>query len=132
MSFANCLQVEQEEPSRCISMNWDQFDEEQFCSVQIIIEAKDCDGLLAEVSSCITRFGKSIVKSASSSHASGYATLAYEFLVEDTAGLSSVMKAIRAVKGVDSVRRKGGPSATSDRIVSDGDKEVDSLLVDEF
>jgi len=111
--------------------DWNNSDDIDFCPVQAVIEAKDSVGLLAAVSSCITELGKPIVKSASSSYATGYATLAYEFLVEDIDALTLVLESLRGMEGIDSVRRKGDPTTPSVDQALDVDDKAKALLDDE-
>mmetsp|Transcript_3226 Transcript_3226/g.9836 ORF Transcript_3226/g.9836 Transcript_3226/m.9836 type:complete len:926 (+) Transcript_3226:163-2940(+) len=131
----NCAylkKMEQEEPVRCTEFSWNQLVEPKLCSVQVVIEAKDSVGLLAAVSGCITKLGKPIMKSASSSHATGFATLAYEFLVEDAESLEHVLAEIRAMESVDTVRRKGDPLPVQDVSVADVDAAANILLDEEI
>ncbi|KAJ8901716.1 hypothetical protein NDN08_003922 [Rhodosorus marinus] len=111
--------------------DWNNTDDIDLCPVQAVIEAKDSVGLLAAVSSCITELGKPIVKSASSSYATGYATLAYEFLIEDIDALTLVLESLRGMEGIDSVRRKGDPTTPSVDQAQDVDDKAKALLDDE-
>lgn len=112
-------------------MDWDEVKEPRLFPIQVVIEASDRDGLLAAVSGCITKGGKSILKSASSSYSTGYATLAYEFLVEDVEAFEAVVEALRAIDAIDSVRRKGDPCSTVEPTVATVEEKARSLLDEE-
>lgn len=103
---ANCVNAMKVNPERRIDVSWHQAASDTY-PVKIRVQSDDKTGLLAEIASIISKQGVDIISADANVVDSRTVVIEFTVVVESTVQLERVMTAIRQVKQVQGVARKG-------------------------
>ena len=91
-------------PERMIPVEWDGSGTSEF-RVEIVIDGHDRLGLLADITTCLSKAGVNILSTGVSTAKSGAARLRFLISISDTAVLANVFNQLKHIPSVDDARR---------------------------
>jgi GTP diphosphokinase / guanosine-3',5'-bis(diphosphate) 3'-diphosphatase len=100
----SCINVVKTNPERLVEVQWDSAGAETF-PVKIMIRSMDRMGLLADVASCISKYGANILSAHTETHDDKFVESAFTIAVGNTDQLNRVLAGLKKVKQVLAVRR---------------------------
>jgi guanosine-3',5'-bis(diphosphate) 3'-pyrophosphohydrolase len=101
-----CINVIKTNPERLIEVQWDDAGAEKF-PVKIMIRSMDRMGLLADVASCISKYGANILSAHTETHEDRLVESSFTIAVGNTEQLNQVLAGLKKVKQVLAVHRIG-------------------------
>jgi len=101
----NCINVLKISPDRHIEVYWDSGDQFEY-PVEIVIYAMDRLGLLADISSAISKNKANILNVKTNVDIDGLAEESFIIMVKDINHLNKIIKSINKIKNVKGVKRK--------------------------
>lgn len=99
-----CINVIKTNPERLIEVQWDDAGAEKF-PVKIMIRSMDRMGLLADVASCISKYGANILSAHTETHEDKLVESSFTISVGNTEQLNQVLAGLKKVKQVLAVHR---------------------------
>jgi guanosine-3',5'-bis(diphosphate) 3'-pyrophosphohydrolase len=99
-----CINVIKTNPERLIEVQWDDAGVEKF-PVKIMIRSMDRMGLLADVASCISKYGANILSAHTETHEDKLVESSFTISVGNTEQLNQVLAGLKKVKQVLAVHR---------------------------
>ncbi len=100
----NCLNMLKMSPDRQIHVKWNNRESDRY-RVGIKVQAQDRSGLLADITSTITKANSNILGANTATSEEGVASFRFTIMVENSHHLAKVMSQVKKVKNVSNVKR---------------------------